>query len=116
MPTSMPAAGNDGLEVDIEAVREHQQLARRQVRLNIRGINLGLNLVGREDHDHIGPLRRFRRRNHFEACLFCLGNGLGFRGGQTDFDLHAGVLEVEGMSVPLRAVADNGDLFGLNQG
>ena len=47
---------NDGLEVNVEAVREHQQLARAQVRADLFGIELGRGLVGDQDHHHVGPL------------------------------------------------------------
>ena len=84
-----PRGGDDGLEVDVESVREHQQLTRRQVRPDVFGVDLGLNLVGSQDHHHVGPLRGLGRRNHIEARLLRLGNGLRFHGGQAHLHLHS---------------------------
>ena len=53
--------------------------------------------------------------SHFKAGLLRLGDGLGV-GGEADFDLDAGVLEVESVGVALGAVADDGYLFGLDEG
>lgn len=101
--------------MDVEAVAEHQVLAGAQVRLDLVGEKDGLLLVRHEDHQHIGPLRRFRRRDHVKARgLRFLARGRAFL--QRDLDLfHAGILEVQRMRVALAAIADNGDLLGLDQ-
>src|SRR5690606_12453301 len=47
---------NDRLEVDREAMGEHERLARRQVRGNALFVDRLLLVVGHEHHDHIGLL------------------------------------------------------------
>jgi hypothetical protein len=42
--------------VDVEAVREEEQLAGRKIGADLVGIELGRGLVGNQDHDHVGPL------------------------------------------------------------
>ena len=106
---------HDGLEVNVEAVREHQQLARLQVRPDLFGIELGRGLVGDQDHHHVSPLWSLGHGGHFKAGLLRLGDGLGV-GRQAHLHLHAGILEVESMRMPLRAVADDGHLLGLDEG
>src|ERR1039458_10888065 len=49
-----------------------------------------------------------------KAGLLRLRYGLGI-GSQADLDLNAGVLQVKSMGVTLGAVANDGDLLGLNQ-
>ncbi len=48
-------------------------------------------------------------------AFWALARGLG-AGGEPDADFDARVLEVEGVGVTLRAVADDGDFFRLDQG
>jgi hypothetical protein len=107
--------GNDGLEVDVESMREHQQLARAQVRPNFFGIEFCRGLIGNQNHHHVGPLCRFGDRGHFKACLLRLGDGLRCR-GQAHLYLNTGILQVESMGVALGAVADDGYLFRLDEG
>ena len=42
--------------------------------------------------------------------------GVGRVGAEADADVDAGVLEVEGVGVALRAVADDGDFLRLDEG
>src|SRR5258706_13647737 len=48
----------DLTEADIEAVREHERVARIQVRLNFVLVDVGLLGVRDQDHDHVSDLRR----------------------------------------------------------
>ncbi len=80
----MPARRNDGLEVNVEAVREHEQLARAQIGSNLFGIEFGRSLIGNQNHHHVGPLCRLGNRDYFEAGLLRLGDGFGI-GGQANF-------------------------------
>ena len=110
----------DGAEADVEAVREHQGLG---LAVGALGLQAGLDLlvdlrgglVGDEEHDDVGPLGGFGGAGDFEAGELGLLR-VGGAGAQADFDVHAGVLEVEGVRVALRAVADDGDLLGLDEG
>ena len=107
--------GSDGLEVNVEAMREEQQFAGGEIGSNLFVVQPGRGLIRDENHDHVSPLGSFSHSGHFEARLLRLGNGLGI-GSQAHLHLHAGVLEVERVGMPLRAVADDGYLLRLNQG
>jgi hypothetical protein len=106
--------GEDGFEVDVEAVSEEEHLARGEVGGDLFGVEPGGGLVGDEDHNDVGPASDFGDGTDFEAGLLGLGDGFGV-GGEADFYLNAGVLEVEGVGVALGAVADDADLFGLDE-
>ena len=106
---------HDGLEVNIEAVRKQQQLARREIGANLLGIQLGRGLIGNQDHHHIRPFCGFGDGSYFKAGFLRLGDGFG-TGGKAHLHLDTGILEVESMSVPLRAVSDDGHFFGLDEG
>ena len=58
--------------MNVEAVAEHQVLARTQVWLDFVCIQNGLLLVRDQDHDHVGPLCSLCWRHDFEAFSFCL--------------------------------------------
>ncbi len=110
----------DGAEPDVEAVREHQCLGLAVGAFGLQAgfellVDLGSGLVGDEEHDDIRPLRGVRGCDNFESGEFCFP-GVGGAGAEANFDVHAGVLEVEGVRVALRAVADDGDLLGLDEG
>ena len=66
--------GHDGFEVNIEAMREHDQLAGCEVRSDFFGVQLGLGLIGNQDHDHISPLCCFWYCDYFEAGFLRLAN------------------------------------------
>ena len=70
-------------------------------------------LIGRENHEDIGPLRHLRNRVNGEALFFSLGARLGaFLEAHSHLD--ARVAEVEGVSVALRAEAYDANLFRLD--
>ena len=100
----------DGAEADVEAVREHEGLAGGEVGLDVGVVDLGGGLVGREVHDDVGPLGDFGDGADDEAGFAGL-LGVGGVGAEAYADVDAGVLEVEGVGVALRAVADDGDFF-----
>ena len=52
--TSMIDGRLDLLEVDVEAVREHQGLALAEVRQKRLAVDLPLTLIGGEHHHHVG--------------------------------------------------------------
>jgi len=105
---------NDGLVMDVEAVREEQQFARAEIRPNLFGIQLGRCLIGNQNHHHIGPLGDICNCAHLKAGLLRLGDGLRAR-RQAHLHLNAGVLEVESVCVALGAVADDSYLLALNE-
>ena len=79
---------DDAAEVDIEAVGEQQRSVRREVRLNLRFVDAFLYVIGHEDRDDLGTLRRLADGAHGQP---------GFLGGvtrrapraQADLDLDA---------------------------
>ena len=103
---------HDLLVADIEAVGKGQSVALLQIGGDILLVNVGLHLVVNEHHHDVAPLGG-------------LGNGLdgkprGLRlrpvlGAfpQAHADLAAGILQVQGMGMALRAVADHGDLLAV---
>ncbi len=108
-------AGLDQLEMHVQAVGEGQGGALLHVRGQVGIIQLGLQLVGGQDHDHIGPGSGLGGGHDLQALAFGLLDG-GRAGAQGDRDVgHAGVAQVQDMGMALRAVADNGNLLGLDQ-
>ena len=57
MPTSTPGGGSICAEVDREAVGEHQQVALADPVADLRLPDLGLALVGQQDHHHVAAAR-----------------------------------------------------------
>ena len=99
---------------DVEAVREEQGCAFLQVGGNLLGVNETLNLVGQEDGDDVTLGHGLGNILHLEASGLCLGPG-GGAGTQTNDHVNAGILQVKRVCVSLRAVANNGNLLGLDQ-
>ena len=98
----------DLLEVDREAVGEEQQVAGRDPVGDLGLPDLGLLLVGQQDHHDVAAAGGFGDVEHLEAGLFGLGAAGGI-GAQADDDVDARVLQVEGVGVALGAVAEDGD-------
>ena len=96
-------------------MREHEGDVGRHVGRDLGVVDLGGGLVGREVHDDVGPLGDFGDGADVEAGL-AGAFGVGGVGAEADADVDAGVLEVERVGVALRAVADDGDFFGLDEG
>ena len=55
----------DLLEVDVEAVGEHQGLAGGHVGRDLVLVEISLNVVGHQDHDYVRGLGGVRRGHHF---------------------------------------------------
>ncbi len=106
--------GVDVAEADVEAVREREGLALGQLVLDRVVVDAALVLVGREDHDDVGPLGRVGDGLDLEAVLLRLGGRLRAL-LEGDDDLDARVAEVLGVGVALRAVADDRDLLALDE-
>ncbi len=101
--------------VDVEAVSEGQRRAFFQVGLDVAVVGARHQFIGDQDHHEVG-------------CFDCIGDFLDVEASllglvprcaaftQTDADLDARVLQVVGVGVTLRAVADDRDLALLDEG
>ena len=98
-----------------EAVRERESGAVLEVGRKLIAVEVGLELVGHQDHDHVRPGRRLGRRHHLKAGALRLG-GRCRAGAQRDHHVaHAAVVQVIGMAEPLAAIADHRDVLALDQ-
>ncbi|MPN62428.1 hypothetical protein SDC9_210176 [bioreactor metagenome] len=103
----------DEAEADVEAVGEEQRVAVLEAGGDLRGEEIGLHLVGGQDHDDVGLGSGLRRGEDAQALL--LGPGTRPAAGlQADPDVDARVPQVQRVGVALRAVADDGDLATLD--
>jgi hypothetical protein len=95
-------------EMDREAVSEHQQVALGDAVLDLLLPDLGLLLVREQNHHDVAATGRVGDLKDLEAGLL----GLAPRGRvrpQADHNVVGGLLQVEGMRVPLRAEAEDRD-------
>ena len=99
--------------VDVEAMGEGQGIAGLEVGSDELFVDLGLGLIGGEDHDDVGLGRGLCHAHDLEAGLGSLLSGRGAL-AQADADVAAGVHEIERVGVALRAVADDGDFLSLD--
>ena len=104
----------DLVEVDREAVGEHQQVAVGDPVGDLGATDLGLLLVGDQDHHHIAPACSVRDVQHLQARRLGVRPAGGVR-PQPHHHVHAGVLQVERVGVPLGAVAEDRDGLPLEQ-
>src|ERR1051325_9944702 len=105
---------DDLVEVDVEAVGEHQHLALAEALLDLRLEDVPLALVGQQDHHDVGHLRGVRDGRDLQAFLLRAAPALRAL-VEADHDVLAGVLQVQRVRVALAAVADDGDLLALQQ-
>ena len=105
----------DQVEVDGQAVGESQSRALLEVVLEIILVEIALQLVGCQHHDHVGPFGRLGRGHYREAGAFGLGRAARARAQGHRNVLDAAVAQVVGVGVALAAVADDDDLLGLDQ-
>ena len=105
----------DQVEMDVEAVREHQRRALLHVGRELVAVDVGLQLVGRQHHHDVGPFGGARRRHHLDAFGFGLLGRRASRPQRHGDVLDAAVAHVEHMGVALAAVADDGDLLALDE-
>ena len=99
--------------MDVEAVGEREGVASLQMIFDVLLVDLRLRLVRREDHNEIGFLGSGVHVDNLKASLASLLSGLGTL-AQADAHVAAGIHEVERMGMPLRAIADDGDLLALD--
>ena len=108
-------ARHDLVVVDVEAVGKGQGRALLQVRLDFITVQLELELIRDQDHHHIGAVDCLGHVLDLEASVL----GLLARGRsrtQADRHLDTGILQVVGVGMALRTVADDGDLALLDEG
>ena len=103
---------HDLLVADVEAVGKGQGVALLQIGGDILFVNVGLYLVIDEHHHDVAPLGGLGNILNGKPCGLRLGPVLGAF-PQAHADLAAGVLQVQGMGMALRAVADHGDLLAV---
>src|SRR5579863_5204938 len=97
-----------------EAVRSHQHFAGSQSWTDIALEDFFMILVGNENHDYVGLLGGFCRGHDTHAISPGLRAALAsFR--QSNHDIAAGILHIEGMRMPLAAIADHGYTFLLDE-
>ena len=105
----------DQVEMDVEAVGEEQRRALLHVGLKVLLPDAGLELVGGQQHDHVGPFGGLGNVHDLEASLLGLGRGFG-AGAQGNGDVgDARIAQVQRVRVALAAIADDGDLLTLDQ-
>ena len=92
--------GLDVAEANVEAVAEHESFAVSKVRGDVFGVETTLVLVGRENHDHVGPGGRLRGGHDLEASVLSLLGGFG-TGLQGNNHLDTGVAQVLRVCVAL---------------
>ena len=98
----------DAAEADVEAVGEGERVARLQAGGDVLVVDRLLLGVGGEDHHDVGGRGGLGDRQHLEALRLGLGDRRRAL-AEPDDHVDARVLQVEGVGVALRAVADDGD-------
>jgi hypothetical protein len=100
--------------VHVEAMCKRERRTLLDVGVYVLAVDIRDMLVRQQHHHHICMLDRFRDFLHGRAGV------LGFAPGyatspQTDSDVHATIFQVQRMSMPLRTVADSGNLPPFDQ-
>ena len=108
-------AGNHLVVMHIEAMSKGQRSALLHVCLNFAVINGRDSLVGHQQHYDVRIFHRLGDFLYLEAGLLGLAPGSPSL-AQADCHLDAGIIEVLCMSMALRTVADDSDLFALDEG
>jgi len=101
--------GDDAAEMDVQAVREEQRGVGLEVRLDLLLVDALLHVVRHEDRDDLRSARRVADGAHARPASSA-ASADGLARTQADFDLDAGVTQVESVGVALAAVADDDDL------
>ena len=105
----------DQVEMDVEPVGEHQRRAFLHVGVELIVIDVGLQLVGREHHHHVGPFGGLGDLLHRQLLALRLLDALRALAQRHRDLLDAGIAQVERMGVALAAIADDGDFLALDQ-
>ncbi len=83
-------------------------------RCDVCRIDRGNGLVGHEQHDQVCAFDRSTNLGNLQPSLLDLGPGWPTF-SNTDHDIDTAVVEVLGMGMALRAIADDGNLLALEQ-
>src|ERR1700730_6488397 len=78
-------------------------------------IDVGLDLVGREHHDHFGPFGGLRDLHYRKLLALRFLGGPRVLAKRNRDVLHARIAKVERMRMALAAIADDGDLLALDE-
>ena len=105
----------DQVEMDVEAVREHQRRAVLHVAVQVIAVDVGLQFVGREHHHHVGPFGGLGDFHDLELLGLGLLDALRALAQRHGDVLDAGIAQVERVRMALAAIADDGDLLALDQ-
>jgi hypothetical protein len=81
----------------------------------VGAVDVGLQLVGRQHHDDVGPLGAVGRAHHREARALGLLDRGRARLQRYAHVLDARIAQVHRMGVALAAVTDDQDLLALDQ-
>ncbi len=92
---------------------EEEGVAGLQVRGDLVGVDVALDLVRGEDHDEVRFGDGVGDVEHPQALGLGLGAGLGVC-LQADADVNTGIAQAEGVGVALGAVTDDGDGAALD--
>ena len=105
----------DQAEMDVQAMREGEGGTRLHPARDIVVVDRRLMLVGRKDHQYVGPFGGLGIGHHLEAsALSLLARGRAFAERDRDV-VHPAVAQVLGMGVALAAIADDRDFAVLDQ-
>ena len=79
------------------------------------GVDVGLQLVGREHHHHVGPFGGLGHFHDLELLALGLLDALRVLAQRHGDVLDAGIAQIERVRMALAAIADDGDLLALDQ-
>ena len=96
-------------------MRQGTALAVAHIGLQLGIVERGLQFVGRQHHHDVGPFRGFGGGQHLDAGGLRLLRRSGTRPKRDDDILGAAVAQIVGVGVALAAIADDRDLFRLDQ-
>ena len=98
---------NDLAEVNVEAMSKCQSFASGQVGSNILFVGCSLLLIRNQHHDNVCFFSSVSSSHNSQASSFSLSPGFGAFIQAYNY-VHAALLQVQGMSMTLGAIADDG--------
>ncbi len=101
--------------MDAEPVRDRERGALAHVRAQFVVVEPGLQFIGRQHHDDVGPFRRLGIGQDLEPGSLGLRRRGRTRPQRDDDILDAAVAQIVGVRVALAAIADDRDLLRLDQ-